>query len=52
MLAAAVERDEVLFLGGGELGLLATELSLGLGDLHAFAGADEVRFEFGDHGGR
>ena len=40
------------FLGGGELGLLAAELALVLGDLHAFAGAgaDEIGFEFGDHG--
>lgn len=31
--------------------MLAAELALGLGDLHAFAGsgADEVGFEFGDH---
>ena len=52
MLASLVERNEVFFLGRGELGLLAAELALGLGDLHAFAGAgaDEVGFEFGDHG--
>jgi hypothetical protein len=52
VLSAVVEGDEVFFLGRGELGLLAAELSLGRGDLHAFAGAgaDEVRFEFGDHG--
>lgn len=50
--AAVVEGDEVFFLGGGEFRLLAAELALGLGDLHAFsgAGADEVGFEFGDHG--
>jgi hypothetical protein len=44
----------VFFLGLGEFGLLSAELSLGLGDLHAFAGAgagaDEVGLEFGDHG--
>jgi hypothetical protein len=54
VLAAVVEGDEVFFLGLGELGVLAAELALGLGDLHAFAGAgagaDEVGFEFGDHG--
>ena len=40
------------FLGFGELGLFAAQPALGLGDLHAFAGAgaDEVGFEFGDHG--
>lgn len=50
--AAVVEGDEVLFLGGGELGLLAAQPALGLGDLHAFAGTgtDEVGFEFGNHG--
>lgn len=39
----------MLFLGGGELGLLAEESALGLGGLHAFAvaGADEVGFD--DH---
>ena len=52
VLAAVVECDEVFFLGLREFGLLAAEVSLGLGDLHAFAGsgADEVGFEFGDHG--
>jgi hypothetical protein len=40
------------FLALGELGLFAAEPAFGFGDLHAFAGAgaDEVRFEFGDHG--
>ena len=40
------------FLALAELGLLAAEPAFGLGDLHAFAGAgaDEVGFEFGDHG--
>lgn len=33
--AAVVEGDEVFFLGGGELGLLAPEPALGPGDLHA-----------------
>jgi hypothetical protein len=52
VFAAVVEGDEVFFLGGGELGLPAAQAALGLGDLHAFAGscADEVGFEFGDHG--
>jgi hypothetical protein len=38
VLTSLVECDEALFLGGGELGLLAAELALCLGDLHAFAG--------------
>jgi hypothetical protein len=52
MLSSLVEGHEVFFLGLRELGLLAAEPALGLGDLHAFAGsgADEVGFEFGDHG--
>lgn len=51
MLATVVECDPVYFRGSGELGLLAMQFSLGLGNLHAFAGSgtDEVRFEFGDH---
>lgn len=42
----------MFFLGLRQFGLLAAKLALGLGDLHAFAGAgaDEVGFEFGDHG--
>ena len=49
--AAAVQGHEVFFLGGGELGLLAAQAALGLGDLHALPGprADEVGLEFGDH---
>ena len=44
--------DEVSFLAFAEFGLFAAEQAFGLGDLHAFAGAgaDEVRFKFGDHG--
>ena len=40
------------FLAFREFGLFAAEPAFGLGDLHAFAGAgaDEVGFEFGDHG--
>jgi hypothetical protein len=40
------------FLAFGEFGLFAAEPAFGFGDLHAFAGsgADEVGFEFGDHG--
>lgn len=45
-----MECDDVLFLAGGEPGLFAAEFSLGLGNLHAFAGTDEVGFEFGDRG--
>ena len=39
-------------LGFGEFGWFAAEPAFGFGDLHAFAGAgaDEVGFEFGDHG--
>jgi len=39
------------FLAGLELGLLAAESALGLGDGHAFAGAGagEVGFELRDH---
>ncbi len=39
-------------LARGELGLLATQAALGLGDSHAFtrARADQVGFELGDHG--
>ena len=52
VLAAAVQADEVGFLSGAELGLLAAEPALGLCDFHAFAGAHagEVGFELGDHG--
>lgn len=51
VLTSVVEGDEALFLRGGELGLLAAEPSLGLGDLHALSGAgtDVVGLEFGDH---
>ena len=52
VLSSAVQGHEVLFLGGGELGLLAAQPALGLGDLHAFPGprANEVGFELRDHG--
>jgi hypothetical protein len=51
VLASAPQFDEVRFLGGLELGLLALALALGLGDLHALPGAhpDQVGFELGDH---
>src|SRR4051812_29509827 len=51
VLSGVMEGDEVLFLAWCELGLLATEAALGLGDLHAFARACayEVGFELGDH---
>lgn len=40
------------FLALGEFGLFGAEPTFGFGDLHPFAGAgaDEVGFEFGDHG--
>jgi hypothetical protein len=44
--------DQVCFLARVELGLLAPQPTLGLGDSHALLGAqpDEVGLEFGDHG--
>ncbi len=52
VLAGAVQFDEVSFLRRRELGLLAAEAALGLGDLHALARtrAYEVGFELGHHG--
>ena len=52
VLAAVHQGDEVSFLTAVELGLLATQPALGLGDLHALAGAepDQVGLELGDHG--
>ena len=52
MLAAAVQLEEVLLLARRELGLLAAQAALGLGDLHALARARayEIGFELGDHG--
>lgn len=52
VLPSLIEGDELGFPAFGEFGLLATEPAFGLGDLHAFAhaGADQVGFEFGDHG--
>ena len=40
------------FLTPAEFGLFTPESTFGLGNLHAFAGsgADEIGFEFGDHG--
>ena len=51
MLASAPQFDEVRFLRGLELGLLAAQPALSPGDLHAVAGAhpDQVGLEFGDH---
>jgi len=45
------KRDEVSFLAGVELGLLPPQPTLGLGDLHALAGAqpDQVGLKLGDH---
>ncbi len=51
VLAGIVQGDQMCFLPGVELGLLATKPPFGLGDLHALAGAqpDQVRFKLGDH---
>jgi hypothetical protein len=48
----AIERDEVRLLALGQLGLLAAEAALGLGDLHALARAraPDVGLDLGDHG--
>jgi hypothetical protein len=40
VLAAVHQRDQVRLLPPVELGLLATQPALGLGDLHALAGAE------------
>src|SRR5688500_8192724 len=47
VLDAVNERDQVGFVLPVELGLLAPQSTLGLGDLHALAGAqpDQVRLE-------
>ena len=52
VLAGLEQRDKVSFLPGVELGLLATQSSIGLGDFHPFSGAEpnEVGFELRDHG--
>jgi hypothetical protein len=52
VLAGLVQFDEVGFLARVELGLLAAQAALGLGDAHAFAcsQSDEVGFELRDHG--
>jgi hypothetical protein len=52
VLAGAVQRDEVGFLLGAELGLRASQSPLGLGDLHALASPhpSKVGLELGDHG--
>ena len=52
VLAAAVQLEEVLLVARRELGLLAAQAALGLGDLHAFARARayEIGFELGEHG--
>ena len=46
------ELDQVPGLVGGQLRLLAFEVSLGAGDSHAFAGPhpDQVGLKLGDHG--
>ena len=51
MLTGAVELDQVRLLRRAELGRLAAQAALGLGDFHALAGAhpDQVRLELGDH---
>jgi hypothetical protein len=38
------------FLAFGELGCFVRESAFGFDDLHAFAGAEQVGFEFCDHG--
>ncbi len=50
MLAGAVQREEMGFLPRVELGLLAAKAPLGLGDLHALAGAepDQVGLDYVD----
>jgi len=47
------QADQVCLLPGVELGLLATQSSLGLGYLHPFSGAerDQVRFDYVDSPG-
>ena len=51
VLTRVVELDEVSSLRRLELGLLASEVSLGPGDLQTFAGshADEIGLELGHH---
>lgn len=51
MCSPARYSDEVRFLLGADLGLLAAQAAFGLGDLHAFAGAhpDQIGLELGDH---
>jgi hypothetical protein len=51
VLAGAVELDQVRLLDGAELGLLAAQTTLGLGDLHPLARAqpDQVGLELSDH---
>src|SRR5680860_707101 len=53
VLAAVHYRDQVGFLTSVELGLLAAQSALGLGDLHAFAGAqpDQVGLNYVDNSG-
>ena len=51
VLADACQGDQVCFLAGRELGLLASEPVFGLRDGHAFAGpsTDQVGLELGHH---
>jgi len=51
VFARAPQLHEVRFLRGLELGLLAAQPPLGLGDLHAFSGPhpDQVGLELSDH---
>ena len=52
VVPAGAVQQEVRLLARGELGLLATQAALGVGDSDAFtrACADQVGFELGDHG--
>ena len=51
VLAAAQQGDHMGFLTWIQFRLLAPQMSLGLGDLHALAGAEpnQVGLELGDH---
>jgi hypothetical protein len=51
VLAAVYQRDQVRLLATVELGLFATQPTLGLGDLHALAGTkpDQVGLELTYH---
>src|SRR3954454_5569410 len=51
VLATVYQRDQVRLLATVELGLFATQPTLGLGDLHAFSGTkpDQVGLELSHH---